>query len=65
MPAPTKLMTTAEAKREYRFSHSGLYRAIAAGQIEAVKSGRSTLIVRESVERWFANLPRLNTRAAA
>ena len=62
--SPTKLMTTAEAKREYHFSHSGLYRAIAAGQIEAVKNGRSTLIVRESVEHWLASLPRLRQQAA-
>ena len=65
MTIPTKLMTTAETKREYHFSHSGLYRAIAAGQIEAVKSGRTTLIVRESVERWLASLPRLNVNIAA
>lgn len=60
----SRLLTVAEAKAEYRYSHSGLYRAIAAGKIEAVKRGRSTLIVRESVERALSNQPRLGARAA-
>lgn len=65
MNIPSRLLTIGEAKTEYRYSHSGIYRDIAAGKIEAIKRGRSTLIVRESVERALASQPRLGAQAAA
>lgn len=61
----SRLLTVSELKREYRFSHTGAYRAINSGNIEAVKLGRSTMIIRESVERYLATLPRLGQTAAA
>ena len=35
----------------------GIYQLIAADQLKAVKSGRSTLIVYESLKQYAANLP--------
>jgi hypothetical protein len=61
----SRLLTVAELKRDYHFSHSGTYRAINAGYIEAVKLGRSTMILRESVERYLASLPRLGQKSSA
>ena len=61
----SRLMTVAEAKRDYRFSHTGIYREIRAGNIEAIKRGRSTYIVRESIERHLSKLPRLASQRAA
>ena len=58
----SRLMTVAETKRDYKFSHSGIWRAINAGDIEAVKRGRSTFIVRDSVERHLATLPRVGSK---
>ena len=60
----SKLMTTNETKREYKYSQTGLYRDINAGFIEAVKRGRTTLIVRASVERHLKTLPRVGRAAA-
>ena len=60
----SRLMTVSELKRDYHFSHTGVWRAINAGNIEAVKMGRSTYILRESVERYIASLPRLGQKAA-
>ena len=61
----SRLMTVSELKKDYHFSHTGAYRAINAGDIEAVKMGRSTYILRESVERYLARLPRVGQKAAA
>lgn len=36
-----------------------LYALIAAGEIEAIKIGRSTLIMRESLNAYVARAPRL------
>jgi excisionase family DNA binding protein len=36
-----------------------IYELIAAGQYEAIKSGRKTLIVYASIKKRFANLPKL------
>ena len=61
----SRLMTVSELKRDYHFSHTGAYRAINGGDIEAVKMGRSTYVLRESVERYLASLPRLGKLAAS
>jgi hypothetical protein len=61
----SRLMTVEEMKHEYKFSHTGIWRAINAGHIEAVKRGRSTFIVRDSVERHLATLPRVGSKNTA
>ena len=35
----------------------GIYQLIATGQLKAVKSGRNTLVVYESLKEYVANLP--------
>lgn len=35
----------------------GIYQLIASGQVNAVKSGRSTLVVYESLKQYAAKLP--------
>jgi hypothetical protein len=61
----SKLLTVSELKRDYHFSHTGTYRAINAGHIEAVKLGRGTFIIRDSVERYLASLPRVGQKIAS
>jgi len=53
-----------EACQMFSISRSELYRRISAGDIEAIKIGRSTRIVKASVLRWINGLPRLNGNAA-
>ena len=36
-----------------------MYELIASGEIEAIKIGRSTLVLRESLEAYVARAPRL------
>lgn len=36
-----------------------MYELIAAGEIEAIKIGRSTLVLRQSLEAYIARAPRL------
>ena len=62
---PSRLMTVAEVKRDYRYSHTGVYREINAGHFEAIKRGRSTYIIRDSIERHLAQQPRLAPRYEA
>jgi excisionase family DNA binding protein len=38
-------------------SRSALYRAISAGQLEARKAGRRTLILTDALEAFLARLP--------
>jgi hypothetical protein len=38
-------------------SRSSVYRFINSGQLDAVKSGASTLVLVESIRRYIANLP--------
>jgi hypothetical protein len=40
------------------------YEIIAAGEVEAVKVGRLTMIRRDSAERWVASLPAFKPKAA-
>ena len=44
-------------------SRAGIYRAIAAGELEIKKDGRTTLIVFASLKRRMENLPRRKTAA--
>ena len=46
------------------FSRSELYRQLAAGNICAVKSGKRTLILVESIRNYFARLPTATFRAS-
>ena len=46
-------------------SRSQVYVHIARGEYEAIKSGSRTLIVYESVKRYFAKLPRAVIKAPA
>jgi hypothetical protein len=43
-------------------SRSQVYKKIARGQYEAVKSGSRTLIIYESIKRHFASLPRAKVK---
>jgi len=43
----------------------GIYQLIATGQLKAVKSGRSTLVVYESLKQYAANLPVAKIQSAA
>lgn len=52
--------TIADACRLLSLGRSSLYAAINAGELEALKSGRRTLISRESLERFVADRPHLS-----
>ncbi len=52
------LMRMQDAIRFSGYSRSELYRRLQSGEIEAVKSGGTTLIVVESLRRSVAALPR-------
>jgi excisionase family DNA binding protein len=45
-------------------SRRGIYQLIATDKLKAVKSGRSTLIIYESLKQYAANLPAAKCRAA-
>ena len=47
----------------YGWSRSEIYRLLAAGKLSAVKSGRSTLILINSADRYLASLPPASFRA--
>lgn len=53
-------MTIREACSHYGCGRSKFYELISTKKIEAVKLGTKTLILVDSVERYFATLPRLN-----
>jgi excisionase family DNA binding protein len=44
-------------------SRSSVYRLIAAGKLDAVKSGSATLVLTASIYRYLENLPRLTAAA--
>jgi hypothetical protein len=46
-------------------SRSTVYELVGNGTYEAVKSGRRTLIIHQSIKRRFAALPRANIKAPA
>jgi hypothetical protein len=52
-------------KARYGLSRSAIYRALSEGRIEAVKNGRQTLILVDSVERMIGALPKATFRRPA
>lgn len=48
----------------FGLSRSTQYRMLERGEIEALKIGRTTLIVTASVERYLAKVPRLGKQSA-
>jgi excisionase family DNA binding protein len=58
-PAPAPLTHRIEAAmRLTGVSRTRLYQALRTGELEAVKIGRATHVLDESLRRWIANLPR-------
>lgn len=49
----------------YGLSRSEIYRRLAAGDLRAVKNGKTVLIVAESVREYLASLPPATYRAPA
>ena len=59
-----EFITIAEAQRlAGGESRSSIYRALAAGELVAVKRGRRTLILRESANRRLEALPKAKFRS--
>lgn len=54
--------SVAEAALFANMCRSGIYEAVRAGQLEARKAGRKTLILRSDLEAYLANLPTLKLR---
>ena len=52
-------ITVEQTSRLTNESKTTVYDLVAAGELEAVKSGRKTLILYESVKRRLAGLPRV------
>jgi hypothetical protein len=50
-------VTIPQAVRISGLSRSEIYRRLAAGDIEAIKSGTRTLILLDSIKRYLASLP--------
>jgi excisionase family DNA binding protein len=55
---PTELaFTIPEVVAAAKMPRTAVYLALQQGQLEAKKSGRRTLILREELKRYLANLP--------
>ena len=52
-------ITIEETSRLTSESSTQIYNLIAAGELEAVKAGRKTLVIFASVKKRIANLPKL------
>jgi excisionase family DNA binding protein len=52
------LYSPAEAERLLGISHATLYRLIAAGKLDARKIGSKTTIIRTSIDKLLAELPK-------
>ena len=50
-------VTIPDAIRISGLSRSEIYRRLAAGDLEAIKSGTRTLILMDSIKRYLASLP--------
>lgn len=61
-PAPINV-SVADAGRISGLSKSEVYRRLAAKDLEAVKSGKRTLITVDSVRNYLANLPKATFRS--
>lgn len=60
-----KSMTIAQAQEWTGLSRSAIYRAIAAKHLQAVKHGRQTLVLGDSLQRYIDNLPAATIGATA
>ena len=58
-PFEPRYLTVQQTCERGNQSRSTVYRHLKAGDIQAVKRGRTTLIDRASVERWLDSLPPL------
>ena len=56
-------LTIKQTEKATSESRSRVYNLIGEGVYEAVKSGRRTLVIFESIKRRFASLPRANIKA--
>jgi hypothetical protein len=56
------LVSIDRASEEIGKCRRGIYQLIATDQLKAVKSGRSTLIVYESLKEYVSNLPRMKAK---
>jgi excisionase family DNA binding protein len=55
-------VTIPDIQERLRISRSEIYRLLAAGKLEAVKSGTRTLVIWDSVLSYVRNLPRATFR---
>lgn len=63
-PAPARaLYSPKETEALLGISHSTCYRLINAGKLDARKIGNKTVITRESIERFLADLPKVGRSA--
>jgi len=56
------VLSIAEAASAARISRTKLYELIGAGELKAVKIGRSTRIVASDLRDWLASLPSMTGR---
>ncbi len=59
MPEPAAF-DTAGACRYLSLKKTSLYEQIKAGNLEALKAGRRTIITRAACDAWLARLPKCN-----
>jgi excisionase family DNA binding protein len=56
------VLSIAEAAAAARISRTKLYELIGAGEVKAIKIGRSTRIVAADLRDWLASLPAVSGR---